>query len=231
MSFSESICARDDALSLLAAAPGLGPPDLCWLQKGRGAWSPGEDGAASGSQGYYHLVLGGDISSSGAIAGAFARLMSRVERPGLLAGLWSGSELTVQRGFYCCYDAISRTDLRCELCVPGGVVSLARSGQGINRQRWRARFTSACTCALHTTVSDHDLLHMRSASCCWPDVGGWHCCNGHARSNPLATDMQVCGVVDAAGNLHEASDQQLWQQAQVGWLLCAGRRGQTTRAL
>lgn len=121
--FSESIVSRDDALAVLAAAPGLGPPDLCWLQKGRGTWAPGVDGIAQGSRGYYHYVLGGDVGSSGAIAGQFAGLMARVERPGLLAGLWHGSELSVQRGFYCCYDAISQMDLRCELCVPGGVVS------------------------------------------------------------------------------------------------------------
>jgi hypothetical protein len=122
VSFSESIVARDDALAVLSAVPGLGPPDLCWLQKGRGAWSPGDDGVAAGSHGYYHHVLGGDVSSTGAIAGQFAELLAGIERPGLLAGLWSGSELLIQRGFYCCYDAISRTDLRCELCVPGGVV-------------------------------------------------------------------------------------------------------------
>jgi hypothetical protein len=128
--FSESIVARDDALAALVAAPGLGPPDLCWLQRGRGAWSPGSESQGD-SHGYYHHVLGGDVGSSGAVAGYFATLMARVERPGLLASLWQGAELTVQRGFYCTYDAISRMDLRCELCVPGGVVSRGRGrGEG-----------------------------------------------------------------------------------------------------
>jgi hypothetical protein len=147
--FSESIVARDEAVAVLEArGDGLGPPDLCWLQRGRGEWSPAvdEDGGGKGSHGYYHHVLGGDVSSSGAIAGYFAGLLARVERPGLLAGFWLGSELAVQRGFYCVYDAMSRMDLRCELCVPGGV---------------------------------------------------------------------VCGVVDADGNLRDAKDPQLWQQAQV----------------
>ena len=31
--FGDAITARDDALLALDAAPGLGPPDLCWLQK------------------------------------------------------------------------------------------------------------------------------------------------------------------------------------------------------
>jgi hypothetical protein len=127
--FSESIVARDDALVALVTAPGLGPPDLCWLQRGRGAWAPGSEASSADSAGYYHHVLGGDVASSGAVAGYFATLMGRVERPGLLASLWQGSELAVQRGFYCVYDAISRMDLRCELCVPGGVVSGARRGR------------------------------------------------------------------------------------------------------
>jgi hypothetical protein len=120
---------------VLATAPGLGPPDLCWLQKGQGAWSPG----TPPGRGYYHSVLGGDVSSSAAIAGYFATLTARVEKPGLLAGLWRGAELSVQRGFYCTYDAISRTDLRCELCVPGGVVR-ARGPCAT----WRTRGWQSC---------------------------------------------------------------------------------------
>jgi len=127
--FSEAIVARDEAIAVLAARhDGLGPPDLCWLQRGRGEWVPGDESTGHDSHGYYHHVLGGDVSGSGAIAGYFASLMARVERPGLLAGLWLGSELAVQRGFYCVYDAMSRMDLRCELCVPGGVVSFGRVG-------------------------------------------------------------------------------------------------------
>ena len=122
--FADAVAARDDALAALASGPGgLGPPDLCWLQKGRGHWEPGSDPAAAGCGGYHHSVLGGDVSSSAAIAGYFGGLLARVERPGYLQSFFQGSELALQRGFYCCYDAISGTDIRCELCVPGGVVS------------------------------------------------------------------------------------------------------------
>ena len=37
-------------------------------------------------------------------------------------GLWHSSEMVVERGFYCCFDPFTRLDVRCELCVPGGVV-------------------------------------------------------------------------------------------------------------
>lgn len=99
--FGEAIAARDDALAALADCTGLGPPDLAWLAKVRkqpgsgssgGGWlgfgsggggrrgsgSGGGEGAAgvdlSGGSGYYHYVLGGDVSSSAALAAYFARL-------------------------------------------------------------------------------------------------------------------------------------------------------------
>lgn len=114
--FGDSIVARDEALAVLGTvAPGLGPPDLCWLQK-----CPKKTGFWGGSgepQGYYHYTLGRDVASSAAVAAYFALLNSKVERRS-----WMSSEFTIQRGFYCSYDPISRTDVRCELCVPGGVV-------------------------------------------------------------------------------------------------------------
>lgn len=35
-----------------------------------------------------------------------------------------------QGGIYCTYDAFTRTDLRCELSVPGGVTTYAIDGEG-----------------------------------------------------------------------------------------------------
>lgn len=118
--FGDSIVARDEALAVLAAAPGLGPPDLCFLQKC--AKRTGFFGGNGESQGYYHYVLGRDVASSAAVAAYFALLNSKVEQRTMLQGLWMSTELMIERGFYCCYDAISRLDIRCELCVPGGVV-------------------------------------------------------------------------------------------------------------
>jgi hypothetical protein len=56
------------------------------------------------------------------VAAYFALLNAKVEHRSMLQGLWMSLEYVIERGFYCCYDAISRMDVRCELCVPGGVV-------------------------------------------------------------------------------------------------------------
>lgn len=118
--FGDSIVTRDEAVAVLGKNPGIGPPDLCWLQKSQKRSLLGGNTEA---QGYYHYVLGRDVSSSAAVAAYFALLNSKAEPLTLLQGLWLTSEFTIQRGFYCCYDPLSRMDLRCELCVPGGVVA------------------------------------------------------------------------------------------------------------
>lgn len=81
--FGEAIVARDEAVAALVNTPGLGPPDLAWLQKARKAAAPGADAGG----GYYHWVLGRDVSSSAALAAYFAELTSRQE-----AGSWSAGE-------------------------------------------------------------------------------------------------------------------------------------------
>ena len=45
-------------------------------------------------------------------------------------GLWYSAETKIERGFYCCYDPFSRLDVRCELCIPGGVVCGALDAEG-----------------------------------------------------------------------------------------------------
>lgn len=74
--FGESIVARDESLVVLAGAPGLGPPDLVWLQKAQKATLTS---AAGEPRGFYHYSLGLDVSSSAAVAAYFAELTSRVE--------------------------------------------------------------------------------------------------------------------------------------------------------
>lgn len=70
---------RAACLSVFPQAPGLGPPDLCWLQKApKPMWGlpsrPGMD-----AKGFYHYALGRDVSSSAAVAAYFAELVSLVE--------------------------------------------------------------------------------------------------------------------------------------------------------
>eukprot|EP00198_Chlamydomonas_reinhardtii_P011858 XP_001701195.1 predicted protein [Chlamydomonas reinhardtii] len=125
--FGEAIVARDESLVVLAGASGLGPPDLCWLQK---APKSALTGATGEAKGYYHYVLGGNASSSAAVAAYFATLTAMVEPPTFLQGLFSTSETRIERGFYCCYDPLSRLDVRCELCIPGGVVCGALDCEG-----------------------------------------------------------------------------------------------------
>ncbi|WIA09915.1 hypothetical protein OEZ85_010129 [Tetradesmus obliquus] len=141
--FGDSIVARDEAVALLGEAPGLGPPDLCWLQKapkGRSLL-----GGSAEAQGYYHFVLGRDACSTAAVAAYFALLNSKVEPAGMLQGLWS-PEFVIQRGFYCCYDALSCMDLRCELCVPGGVLAGCVDAAGVLHDATPQHFMQAQVC-------------------------------------------------------------------------------------
>jgi hypothetical protein len=160
--FGDSIVARDAALAALGSSVhGLGPPDLCWLQKARRA---GLLDRGSEAQGYYHHVLGRDVSSGAAVAAYFALLTSRVEARSGLQGLWSGGDVAIQRGFFCCYDAIARLDVRCELCVPGGVVAGCVDASGqlhdaspqafMQAQVCRARGARVWGCAWMCCVDD-----------------------------------------------------------------------------
>ena len=78
LDFGESIVSRDESLAVLLQSPGLGPPDLCWLQK-----APKKSSflvsSATDPKGYYHHVLGKDVSSSAAICAYFAELTALTE--------------------------------------------------------------------------------------------------------------------------------------------------------
>eukprot|EP00798_Chlamydomonas_sp_ICE-L_P020813 gene20813-27648_t len=135
--FGEAIITRDESLVPLCDMSGLGPPDLCWLQKRvKSAW-----GSQKEPKGYYHYVTGTDVSSSAALSAYFAEVMSSQESISFLQGLWTSNETQIDRGFYCTYDPFSRLDIRCELCVPGGVVCGALDPEGtvhdVTRLMWR----------------------------------------------------------------------------------------------
>lgn len=136
--FGESVVSRDEAISALTQTKGLGPPDLCWLQKSPKG-KPTHD--IHNNRGYYHWTLGRDVSSSAAIAAYFAHLSSMVEPVGFLQGFWYTTEYEIRRGFYCVYDPFTRCDIRCELCVPGGVVCGVVDGEGqvhdVTPHMWR----------------------------------------------------------------------------------------------
>jgi hypothetical protein len=132
--FGECILARDDAVAVLSTAPGLGPPDLCFLQKGRKAAASWVGLGAAGGEapaGYYHWVLGRDVSSSAALAAYFALITSKQEKAGVLAGLWGSPEWSVQRSLYSTYDPFARLDVRCEVRRWGGGVGSGGGGGGL----------------------------------------------------------------------------------------------------
>lgn len=202
--FGEAIVARDDCLMSLGTTPGLGPPDLCWLQKCPKASFSGAKGEP---QGYYHYVLGRDVSSSAAVAAYFALLNSRIEPVGFLQGLWLSSEWTIQRGFYCCYDPFNRMDIRCELCIPGGVVCGAVDAAGnlhdVTPQMWRQAQVSKL--GVLAAACSNGLTSKRMSGCgctlCWADFGRAGCnllaqcsaANADAlQSNSLAIVCSIC---------------------------------------
>mmetsp|Transcript_20746 Transcript_20746/g.65647 ORF Transcript_20746/g.65647 Transcript_20746/m.65647 type:complete len:734 (+) Transcript_20746:301-2502(+) len=104
-------------------------------------------GGYGDAKGYYHWVVGQDVSSAASIAAYFASLTGGVEPPGILASLVKFSEFLVEGGVYCCYDAFSRLDLRCELSVPGGVSLHAVDGHGntvdVDAGLWKGALVSA----------------------------------------------------------------------------------------
>lgn len=83
----EALGSRNYALRVLQSRVGLGPPDLMWLRKS--ALSPITGAEINGDNihtGFYHWILGQDVSSAATIAAYFAQLRENVEKPGFLQG-------------------------------------------------------------------------------------------------------------------------------------------------
>eukprot|EP00955_Chlamydomonas_euryale_P009833 105531-Chlamydomonas_euryale.AAC.3 len=59
-------------------------------------------------------------------------------------GMFSTTEVVIERGVYCCYDPFSRRDVRWELCVPGGVRGGSVDAKVSVDPGWRLR---ACRCS------------------------------------------------------------------------------------
>jgi hypothetical protein len=58
--FAESIVSRDESMVILGSVPGLGPPDLCWLQKSAVS---AFGSTATDHKGYYHWALGAQFTT------------------------------------------------------------------------------------------------------------------------------------------------------------------------
>lgn len=88
-----------------------------------------------------------------------------MEQPSFLGSLLTTKTWTIQRGFYCCYDVITRTDVRCELCIPGGVVAGAVDATGmvaeVGPANWRnIQVREAALGHLGLVSSTHVGLHL-----------------------------------------------------------------------
>lgn len=159
--FGEAINAREQAtLPHLSRHGGLGPPDLCWVRKAT-VDKHGRDDEDVDPQGCYHFVLGLDVSSEACVAAYFGRLVAHLESPRLLSELvarfarGTSGRRRIQGGIYCCYDAFSGMDVRCELTVPGGSTSYAVDALGhrvadddVGEAVWRGAWVSSVLRAL-----------------------------------------------------------------------------------
>ncbi|GMH38881.1 hypothetical protein BSKO_06779 [Bryopsis sp. KO-2023] len=123
--FGEALGARDSALALLGKRPGLGPPDLCWVQKRvKKVFRKNFE-----VRGYYHWVLGLDVASETSASSYFASLNAAVEKPGFLQGLVP-REYNIERGIYCCHDPFNCVDIWCDLQSEGKIMARAIDTKG-----------------------------------------------------------------------------------------------------
>ena len=125
--FGAALRARTAALRRV---DGVGPADLCYLQKAYraplglgglkllgGAIQLTSDQPAVG---FFHHVVGLDVSSPAPAASYIAELARSHDAGGGLREMAAGSWRVVG-GVYCCWDAFGRQDLRVSVSIPGGV--------------------------------------------------------------------------------------------------------------
>lgn len=123
----EILTARNAAISNADEIPGIGPPDLCWVQRtAKGLFRT----KTPKKQGYYHWVVGLNVTSPAAIAAYFARLSSSVKKVGYYQGMGVARDCGIERGIYCCYDPFSEMDVWVDLAFPGSSVSRCLDRQG-----------------------------------------------------------------------------------------------------
>ena len=134
--------ALEERTAGLSDAASLGPPDLCYLFKTfeprRNKIVGGLLGAEESAQpsvasphGFYHHVLGLDVSSPAPVATYVAELAATEQATSQTSWLASGS-WRVSGGVYACWDTFRRQDLRVRVSIPGGVHDIIE-GAGENQ--------------------------------------------------------------------------------------------------
>ena len=118
-----------------------------------GLGAPGEPEPSTVSA--YHWALGQEVSSAAALAAYVARCTGEAEAAAAAPGAVLGGLLArtlpsaaarraaersvaagsrrVSRGVYCCYDLFSRSDVRVEVALPGGVRAFSLDARGVAR--------------------------------------------------------------------------------------------------
>ena len=143
---------RGGALGRAAPAPGRGRAG-----SGDGAEGPGEpeEPEEPSTESAYHWALGQEVSSAAALAAYVARCTGEAEAAAAAPGAVLGGLLArtlpsaaarraaersvaagprrVSRGVYCCYDLFSRSDVRVEVALPGGVRAFSLDARGVAR--------------------------------------------------------------------------------------------------
>ncbi|KAK9466141.1 Chs5p-Arf1p-binding proteins-domain-containing protein [Lipomyces arxii] len=119
MTIGEAVNARTAALPGFHA---LGPPDLVHLTKVHARTNVQEAGT-------YHYVTGIDTSS--ASIAAYLNTLTYSYAPGE-GQIWFGKHQNwkIQTGVYCCYNALSRVDLRVRVHIPGSVEAFVIDERG-----------------------------------------------------------------------------------------------------
>ena len=140
---------------------GLGPPDLCVLEKHKKGWF------AEDTQGYYHWVIGVEPVNAAAICFYFNSLLKHQE-----SARWFLAHCTVKKGIFCCWNPFSRLDCRVEMDIPGSVHEYAINIEGdrveMTDQLWKVsvathRFTGSSV-AIACGHCDYAITHVE----CFP---------------------------------------------------------------
>ena len=121
--------ARDASVALLGESEtvsGIGPPDMCILDKASTSYLSTEVTVITS----FHYVLGLKVEGGASIAAYFAKLTRNQEQAQFLRSIVQTQSWKIAGGVYCCYDVFSGCDVRCQIKIPGGVSIRAVTGNG-----------------------------------------------------------------------------------------------------
>lgn len=97
--------------------------------------------------GSYHYVSGVDVSSSASVAAYFYSLTNSIDAPSTWLGGKSRPDIHITRGCFAAFNAFSRSDVRVEVKMPGGVDAYSIDARGdrwpMDARLWQETYVSA----------------------------------------------------------------------------------------